>query len=226
MPATRESRPGASTTSSGSAPGGEVNHFASASWPHEVRVEPPSSARWIEVERRRLAGRLARVTASAWAQDFGGNAGTTDWLTRGEVDWTYRLVGSLYSFQLGYGFVEGVTPGPEDDQATTQHLPMTEVAHSGRWGYGGVRLRLDRSVWFDTRVILGLHQEGFMAGIGGELILGQDWRTCVKIGGEYFDGLLGSTWLRLQWERCRPCSCRPPSRSPTCSARRSTPARA
>jgi hypothetical protein len=172
-------------------------HFASAGAPHVVRVEPEPSQRWIEVEHRRLDGRLYAVAASFEVQDFGDNSGRDRYL-RGEVDWTYRLVGAIYSITIGYGMLEGETPSSGDEDTALQ------LDRAVRWGQGGFRLRLGRALWFDARAMLGLGESGFLAGGGGQVILGDDWRTCVKIGGDWLEELSYRGWITLQWDTVPP----------------------
>lgn len=171
-------------------------HFASARAPHVVRVEPPPWQRWMEVERRRLDGRLYATSARFEVQDFGDTSGRDRYL-RAEVDWTYRLVGALYSITLGYGMVEGQTPSSGDDTAV-------QLDRAVRWGQGGFRMRLARSLWLDAYAMLGLGDSGFLAGGGGQAILGDDWRTCVKLGGEWLEELSYRGWITLQWDTVPP----------------------
>jgi hypothetical protein len=171
-------------------------HFASARAPHVVRVEPPPWQRWMEVERRRLDGRLYAASARFEVQDFGDTSGRDRYL-RAEADWTYRLVGALYSITLGYGMLEGETPSSGDDTAV-------QLDRAVRWGQGGFRMRLARSLWLDAYAMLGLGDSGFLAGGGGQAILGDDWRTCVKLGGEWLEELGYRGWITLQWDTVPP----------------------
>lgn len=198
IPAEDVHRPGVEYYIEGSfAEGGLIDHFASAAAPHEVRVEPAADALWTEAERRRLDGRMARVRTRLAAMSF-GSANGDDTLVRGEVDWTYRLVATLYSFSLGFGFIHGVTPDLRGQD------PPPSLHNGARYGFGEVRWRLHSSVWVDTGVLLGFSQDGFAAGVRGQLILGRDWRTCVQIGGEYLGGVGPSGWVRLQWDTVPP----------------------
>ena len=73
-----------------------------------------------------------------------------------------------------------------------------------RWGQGGFRMRLARALWLDAHAMLGLGESGFLAGGGGQLILGDDWRTCVVLGGEWLEELSYRGWLTLQWDTVPP----------------------
>lgn len=167
-------------------------HFASPVDPHVVRVEREASRAWVEQELHRLGGRRYSVRVDTHVQDFGDGSGD-DRLLRGEIDWTYRLVSALYSINLGFGIVEAETPLAGD--------PAAESERRGyRYGYGGLRFRLRDSVWLDGRALLGMSDDGFSPGGGGQLILGDDWRTCVKIGGELSEALSYRAWITLQWD--------------------------
>jgi hypothetical protein len=178
--------------------GKEVAHFASAARPHEVRVEPPSDARWIETETRRLAGRNDRVRTFVDAVGFGDSLGERDYYLRSEIDWTHRLVTRLYSFSLGYGFVEGRTPSNRDD------MDPQFVTRGTRYGFGTVRLRATDTLWFDGGVLLGFSHVGFAPGVRGQIIVGRDWRTAVSVGAEVIRDLGSSWWVQLQWDTVPP----------------------
>jgi hypothetical protein len=178
--------------------GHEVPHFASAAAPHEVRVEPPADARWIEAERLRLGGRTDRVTAFFDAVNFGTTLGPRDYYLRSEVAWTHRLVTQLYSFSLGYGFVEGRTPSVRDDTN-----PMF-VDRGARYGFGSVRLRATEVLWLDGGVLLGFSQEGFAPGVRAAVTFGREWRTAVQVGGEVIRDLGSTWWVQLQWDTVPP----------------------
>ena len=171
---------------------GEVTHFASRSHPYLVRVERAPGSAWKEAELRRLGGRRHSLAVETRVQDFGTSHGV-DRYYGGELDWKYRLVERLYAIHLGFGFLEGLTP--------VSLMPGTDSERRGyRYGYGGVRLRLRDAVWLDGRVILGFSDEGFSPGAGAQLVLGDDWRTCVKLGAEGSEALSYRAWITLQWD--------------------------
>jgi hypothetical protein len=178
--------------------GSEVTHFASAQAPHTVRVEPATELRWIEAEKERLHGRMARVRARMEAVRFGPTDGT-DLFFRGEIDWTSRLITRLYSFTLGYGFVQGTTPEARDADNNDP-----SVSHAARYGFAEVRLRMRSNVWFDGGVSMGFSHDGFSTGVRGQIVLGKEWRTCVQIGGLWMQDLDSEIFLRLQWDTVWP----------------------
>ncbi|MFH0903331.1 MAG: hypothetical protein V2A73_22105, partial [Pseudomonadota bacterium] len=186
--------------------GAEIEHFASIEWPHEVRVEPETSSRWIEVEERRLGGRRERVALRLESQGFERGV-QPDWYARGEVEWTHRLVTVLYSFSLGYGFLEGKTPADELGEVPSEERSI-------RYGYGGIRFRLASFLWLDGRVILGFGRgldenaqprgKGIVTGASGQLTLGKEWRSGVVLGIEHLQEVGSAKWLRLQWDTAPP----------------------
>ena len=171
---------------------GSANHFASAGDPHIVRVRRDPDSAWREAELFRLGGRRYSVALDTQFQSFGNSSGR-DRYVRAELDWSYRLISRLYSISLGFGFLEGDTPANAMPDAMN-------LQRGYRYGYGGVRLRARESVWIDARASLGFGDEGFSPGAGGQLILGDDWRTCVKIGVEYSEALSYRAWVTLQWD--------------------------
>ncbi len=172
--------------------GGATGHFASADNPHVVRVVRPADSAWIEAELHRLDGRRYSVGFDSHYQSFGSDNGQDSYV-RAELDWSYRLVTQLYSISLGFGFLEGDTPASTEDDAMS-------LRRGYRYGYGGVRIRARESVWLDARTSLGFGDDGFSPGASAQLIVGDDWRTCVKLGAEYSTALSHRAWVTLQWD--------------------------
>lgn len=201
IPAETVSRPGLEYYIAGTTArdGAEINHFASASQPQLVRVRASEHHRWKQRERERLRGYMSTMTLDMWGQNFGTrHKGHQDYYTRGEVDWTHRLLGKqLYSISLGFGFVEGRTPDGRATQADA-------LDQGGRYGYGGVRLRVHESASVAGRAILGVSHDGFVVGGRAVLTLGKHWRSSVDLGAEYIGDLGPSLWVRLQWDTVYP----------------------
>jgi hypothetical protein len=200
IPAAALARPGVAYYVVGvTSDGREVPHFASAASPHEVRVEPAAAVRWIEAERRRLAGRVDRFRLISDLVSFGDDlGGEQDWFVRSEVDWTHRLVTRLYSITLGFGFIEGRTASVRDEA-----MPRYEE-RGARYGFGELRLRASEILWIDAGVLLGFSHGGFAPGARGRLIIGRDWRTSVQLGAEYITDVGGTFWVQLQWDTVPP----------------------
>src|SRR5690606_16803352 len=127
-------------------------------------------------ERVRLGNRRYAVDAGLKMYDFGSTHGS-DRFVQGHVDWSHLLIEELYAFHLGFAFLQGVTPSGTMDDAIVNDARV-------RYGYGGVRWRLRDKLWVDGKAMMGFGQEGFAAGLGGAVTLGNDWRTAVTIGAE------------------------------------------
>ena len=175
-----------------SAANGDTTHFANAGAPHLVRVTRPSDSAWREAELHRLGGRRYSAKLDVHYQSFGSSSGTDQYI-KSEIDWSYRPITTLYSFSLGFGFLEGDTPADATEDAAN-------LQRGYRYGYGGVRLRLRDAVWLDARASLGFGDNGFSPGGGGQVILGDDWRTCVKFGFDASSALSYHAWITLQWD--------------------------
>ncbi len=177
--------------------GGERLHFASAEAPHRVRVEVPPGDRWVGRELARIHHRRNHFGLVVEGQDFDNRFGNRDRYVRGEATWTYRLVSRLYSFHLGYGFIEGETPRSEAPDTTSRK-------EGARYGFGGVRLRLHESFYVDGRALLGFSRDGFIVGASTQVTLGKPHRSSVNLGAELLEDLRGSLWIRLQWDTVPP----------------------
>lgn len=198
VPAEEVDRPGVEYYIAGETMSGtERVHFASSDAPHRVLVSPSRAVRWAEKERRRLGGYTSTVSADVWGHDFGNRFGNDDQYVRGHLDWTHYLLTRLYAISVGYGFIEGKTPDSSGSMAMSEK-------QGARYGYGRVRLMIDRAVWLDGGAMLGVSREGFIVGGRAELTLGRPWRSNVSVGGEYLEELGPSGWVRLQWDSVPP----------------------
>lgn len=198
VPAAAVRRPGIEYYIAGTLPeGDETVHFASQHAPHRVIVDWTPEERWTQLERQRLNGRLGSVSTTVHGHNFGNRYRRDDFYARGELEWTYRLLGRLYAISVGYGMIEGRTPN--------NRTAMAESEKQGaRYGYGSVRLRLHPSAWLDGRAALGVSREGFIAGVGAALTLGKPWRSNVSFGGEILQEMGPSAWFRLTWDTVPP----------------------
>lgn len=180
--------------------GGETAHFASATAPHVVRVDPALFDRLEALDRERLAGRLDEVALDVVAHDFGNRYDIPDWYVRSELVYTHHLLRVLHHVGFGFGSINGRTP---------KHRMPIDMGGDDMWramnyGFGQVRLRLHPSVFLDGRIGLGVSHDNF-EGLGRAAItFGKPWRSNVQVGGEYFGDLGPSGWVRLQWDTAWP----------------------
>jgi len=179
------------------ASGAEVDHFASASAPHAVHVDPSLWDRLEELDTQRLGGLRDEVSFAVSGHDFGNRYNIDDRFLRGEIMYTHKMLRLLYHVAFGYGAIGGRTPivsGPDG----------TSVYHGLNYGFGEVRMRLHPSVFIDGRVALGVSDQGFAEGARGALTFGKPWRSNLSFGGEYMKDLGGTAWVRLQWDTAPP----------------------
>lgn len=179
------------------AAGVEVDHFASASAPHVVRVDPSLFDRLEALDRTRIGGRLNEVSLDVVAHNFGNRYGLRDQFIRTEAQYSYKLLRQLHEIAFGFGSISGRTP--ETKMATAD-----DVLKGMRYGFGQVRLRAHPSVFIDGRLGLGVSHDGFEGHGRGSITFGKPWRSCVQIGGEYFGDLGPTGWVRLQWDTAPP----------------------
>ncbi len=55
-------------------------------------------------------------------------------------------------------------------------------------------------MWLETRASIGVDREELIVGGGAKLTLGRPWRSCVDLGGEWWENLGASYFVRLQWD--------------------------
>jgi hypothetical protein len=179
------------------ASGAEVDHFASASAPHAVHVDPSLWDRLERLDAQRLGGLRDEVSFEAGGHDFGNRYGIDDRFLRGEIMYTHRMLRALYHVAFGYGAIGGRTPVVSSPDAPS-------VYHGLNYGFGEIRIRPHPSVFVDGRVALGVSDHGFAEGARGALTFGKPWRSSLSFGGEYMKDLGGSAWVRLQWDTAPP----------------------
>lgn len=180
--------------------GAEVAHFASAAAPHMVRVDPALYDRLEELDRRRDLGLRDQVSLEIMAHNFGNRYQLPDRFGRAEATFTHRLWRQLHHIAFGFGTLWGKTPVASPPEADAPGY----VANGMRYGFGELRLRVHPSVFIDGRIALGVSQDGFDAGVRGQIIFGKPWRSALFIGGEAFGDLDKTAWVRLQWDTAAP----------------------
>jgi hypothetical protein len=179
------------------AAGAEIAHFASASAPHIVRVDPSLTDRLEALDRTRLLDRRNEVSLDVVAHNFGNRYGLRDQYIRSEAVYSYKLLRVLHEIGFGFGSITGRTP-------ETQMPDSDDVLKGMRYGFGQIRLRAHPSVFLDGRFGLGVSQDGFEGHGRASITFGKPWRSCVQIGGEYFGDLGPTGWVRLQWDTAPP----------------------
>ena len=180
--------------------GAEVAHFASATAPHMVRVDPALFDRLEELDRARLLDHRDEVAIDAMGHNFGNRYGLPDRFLRAEVTYTHRMWRQLHHIAFGFGTISGKTP-----VSSTAAEHMSGYLNNGeRYGFGELRLRVHPSFFIDARVALGVSQNGFDGAVRGQMIFGKPWRSALFIGGETIGDLGPTAWVRLQWDTAPP----------------------
>jgi len=177
--------------------GTEVDHFASASSPHVVRVDPSLFDRLEALDRTRIRNRLNEVSLDVVAHNFGNRYGLRDQFIRAEATYSHKLLRQLHEISFGFGSITGRTP--ESQMPTSD-----DVLKGTRYGFGQVRLRVHPSVFIDGRFGLGVSHAGFGGNGRGAVTFGKPWRSCVQLGAEYFGDLGPTAYVRLQWDTAPP----------------------
>ena len=177
--------------------GAERAHFASATSPHVVRVQPTEADRLEELDDERLGGRRNRLAIDVDGHDFGNRYGRLDRFIRAEATFTHRLGGPLYEILFGFGVIQGATP--------LESMPGGDnLKHGLRYGSAGVRVRAHPVIFVDAKTSIGVSHDGFAAGAAGAVTLGRPWRSNVSFGGEWLQDLGPSAFVRLQWDTAPP----------------------
>ncbi len=179
------------------AAGVEIDHFASASSPHVVRVDPSLFDRLEALDIDRLRNRRNEITLDVVAHNFGNRYDLRDRFIRTELNYAYRLLRQLHEISFGFGSITGRTP-------TTEEPTAMDVLKGMRYGFGKVRLRAHPSVFIDARLGLGVTHEDFEGQGAAAITFGKPWRSCIQIGGEMIGDLGPSAWVRLQWDTAPP----------------------
>lgn len=180
--------------------GAEVTHFASASAPHAVRVDPAVFDRLEALDRERLSGLLDEVSLDVVAHDFGNRYDLSDWFVRSELVYTHHFLRVLHHVAFGFGSINGRTP----ENRMPADMGGDDVWRAMNYGFGQIRLRVHPSVFLDGRIGLGVSHDNFEGLARAAITFGKPWRSNVQVGGEYFGDLGPSGWVRLQWDTAWP----------------------
>lgn len=197
IPADAITPPGAEYYIVGATAEGEVAHFASATSPQPIRIEPTLIDRLEQLDDVRMNHKRESVSLDVDGHDFGNRYNNIDAFLRAELRWTHRVSRTLHSVGFGFGSIWGKTPDSDGAAAISTNA-------LGRYGIAEVRVRAHPSVFIDGKLALGVSDEGFLRGIGGAITLGKPWRSNVSMGADILDDLGPSAYVRLQWDTAWP----------------------
>ncbi len=118
----------------------------------------------------------------------------------GELEYTYRWLTFLYDISFGVGVMRGhYATLTQDGQTTPWGGASAQDAPGLNYGYGGATLELHRAFSIAGRLTLGASEEGFAAGVGGLLRIGQIAGTRLEIGGDLMQDAGNRGWMRFAW---------------------------
>lgn len=186
--------------------------FASPASPHVVIVVGDREARWRKELLAAHLGNHSRMQVQSELVDFGARlcavadncspdvAGRRfdDYYWRVEGDYTYRILGWVYSIRLGAGVLRGATwEGSEDGNG---QMVLTAIPHAGlTYGFAELRFRFGRVVRMDLRATLGAGPEHFDGGAGAALVIGNEPGTNFSFGVDGVTSVGVRGFLKLAW---------------------------
>jgi len=183
----------------------EVADFASPGAPHAVALLGDNETRWRRELLAQESGNKSRFWLSGEFVDFGDRPTSTgnpvhDFFGIVQLDYTYRILGWIYSIRAGGGYMRGDTWRRDpSDQRYVVPLPSDEGQTGLVYGFAEVRFRAGRFVRLDGKVILGAGPNGFDGGVGGQILIGREPGTHFDLGAEYITEIGMRGWLKLAW---------------------------
>lgn len=188
-------------------------HFASPDDPHVVIVRGNDEARWRRALLLQHLGNRSRFQGRAEYVNFGNRQGrdgtVTDSYVRSEIDYTYRILGWVYSIRLGAGLLLGQTyvgsgggllQIPNDIRCAAPTHQAVDCRVGLYYGFAELRFRFGNLVRLDLRPILGVGPQSFDGGAGAQLIIGHEPGTHVALGVEGVSHIGVRGYLRLAWD--------------------------
>jgi len=171
--------------------------FASAADPHPVQVFDTTRDAGRRDELEGLRGRRSEMTARGEWVDFGQRrvplygSDVPDRYYRLEAGFSYAILSAVDRIDIAIGHLRG--------RAATLGVRDPDFRVGTDYGRAAITWLADPLVRIRTSILFGISQEGFEEGGGGDLILGQPWRTSFTVG---VDGVTTLGWtgrVRLGW---------------------------
>jgi hypothetical protein len=189
----------AASTSDGA---GEHPRFASPELPHSMALLGDNEARWQRELLAQQYGNRSRFHLRGEYVNFGGRTDASgnpipDDYWHAELDYTYRILGWIYSISVGAGYLGGRNYSFDGASFT----PTSQVGMG--YGYTGIRFRMGRLVRGDLRIVLGAGPTKIDGGAGGMLLIGSEPGTHFDVGFEYLTEVGARGFLRLAWNTVR-----------------------
>ncbi|MDF1564054.1 MAG: hypothetical protein P1V51_13480 [Deltaproteobacteria bacterium] len=173
--------------------------FASAEAPFRVRVRQSQDERLHERRLEALQGNRSRANAMVEYVDFGRRAVPTadplpDNYFQIQLDFTYRFVGALDSIRVG-----GVRLRAKGVQGGLDSGPLVGLDAGFDYGFGEVAFALHEYFGLTGRLVLGANAERFTGGARGELRIGRDPGTHLRLWAGHVARVGTQTGLELHW---------------------------
>lgn len=190
--------------------GVRTTHFADEGAPYPVVVQGETDETRLNDRLARHHGKRSQFHAGGEVSFFGvsiapssivlteGDFKTdtfTDWFWSTSLDYTYRTLGMLYAIRFGVNIMRGSIP--EVDGAK---IDITSDSPGMNSGFGEVEFELHRLFSAALRLHLGATQEGFAAGVGGEIRIGPHWATHLALGFDWMSTIGARGFLTFAWD--------------------------
>jgi hypothetical protein len=193
--------------------------FASADAPHPVLVHVPPAQRARTAMLEAYAGRRSRGSFFSEVVNFGSldaevlssgevdaqRTSFPDWYYRGELDYLHRLFESLGplridSIRIGMGHMRAMIP-PENALRPGPLPSGSQRQKPGLdYGFSEVEFSFVRGFGMAGKLLLGGNIDGFAAGGGARVRIGEALRSRVELEGEFIGGIGASGTFRLAWD--------------------------
>ena len=117
-----------------------------------------------------------------------------------EFEYTYRILAGLHDIRFGMGLLRG--------QRATLNQGELELEPSGEglsspglnYGWSEANFEVHRNFSVGGRLILGASEEGFAAGVGGVVRIGQIAGTHLAVGGEALQDAGNIGFMTFAWD--------------------------
>ncbi len=188
-------------------------HFASQQAPHAVQINGDTEETRLAERLSMHGGRRSSFKAFGEATLYGrrlelveGGArertdAFSDTFWTSDLEYTYRTLGALYDIRFGLGLMRGqrstlqngdvVIGGGGDEAAPEPGL---------NYGWSEANLALNRNFSLGGRLILGASEEGFAAGVGGVLRIGDIAGTHLAVGGQLLQDAGNVGFMTFAWD--------------------------
>lgn len=195
--------------------GADRLHYASPDKPHEVVVlgeteQTIEAARLARHNGNRSTFELYGEYATYGRRQIANGAGEfetdpgTDWMWASTLEYSYRILSTLYEINFGLGVIRGHQDTYEDaDGNTVPADPIAQLDEGDEpgmnYGWGQLTFEWHRNFSMDVKLLLGASATGFAAGAGGTVRIGRIAGPNLELGGEAFQDIGSLAFMRFGW---------------------------